>query len=225
MASACVQRRLPSSWRNRSYFSLRCVACVWDGQRAGCSVLGHAAVCHVSGLVRRVFVLGSAFSFSPSEPSDPDSVHGLLVFCHFRKLDGNSSLLVDQTSTFFSWKPCRSGSSLRPRSECSHLVSRTAEWGHAGKVVLPHWAEPGRANSPSLWGSWSLAHPTQCLRFGFLLRQWVTFSPIFWDPELFIFLTPVFTPCVKWHHSTPIDSRNEPERGAVPGHGTRDVCG
>lgn len=187
MASACMRRWLPSSWRNRSYFSLPCVACFWDRWRTGYTVLGHSAVRHVSGLVHHVFVLGSALSFSPSESSDPDPAW-LPLF---------SVILESWMGTLYRlWIKHPSFSPENPAGQAS-------PFDHGMSVLILFPEPPSEAMQERWFSHTGLSlkeqiHPL-CEGPGPLhtqLRAWdlvsfyiggVTFSPIFWDPELFLF--------------------------------------
>lgn len=103
----------------------------------------------------------SALPFSTSEPSDRGLLVVLCASCRFRKPDGGSLWLVDQTSAFLLLRALQvTPSRFNWRRE--HFQNRRAKAPWKGVPLSSHSASPQAVNSPSSFHF--LPRPSRCLR-------------------------------------------------------------
>lgn len=168
-----MKRWLLGSWHNGGYFLLRCVAWAGSSQNTGHTVLWHSAVCHshwarspclysgVCPFILPFWVLKPRLcSWSPLFSVILESWMGTL-YCLWIKRQpfspgnpaGHASHFDHGMNVFI----------LFPEPLSEAMLER---WlSHTG----PSLKEPSH---PPMRVSWSLSHPTQCLRFSFLLHPW-----------------------------------------------------
>lgn len=100
----------------------------------------------------------------------------LSVSCPFRKPDGDSLLLVDQTSAFLSLQPCRS-CSIAPTGRKNVFILFSEPLSEAvlercHSFLTFCLALKSQFSLPFVRAFQFLSRPTQCLRKSFLLSQW-----------------------------------------------------